>query len=368
MLASPSPPRNPSNRKLAWGLAGLLLSILLAGVLTTDFPCNDPYDDASTAMPGDGISTGLVVRKDLRAKWRCADVCCNQDYLALPDRAPEHAAPISEAELHVQLNECIASDVQVLTSPMPTEHLDQALTEAMNLGFLLDGIDQRTLTVTTIAIDRENTFERRELLFTDPYVGTFQGILLLPPGDGPFPAVVALHGHLDSAEVFQDQYNGRAFPGRGMAILMLTSRATDTALCEHTATRRLLLNGFTLVSLRVYETALALRYLRHRSDIDGVRIGLIGQSGGSVASNLTIRVLPDAFRAYVSDANGSYVNGTWGESGSELLDETAPALFGYHVLVNDFSSAGIPVLSAPYAYASGPDGIVRILDFFESHL
>jgi dipeptidyl aminopeptidase/acylaminoacyl peptidase len=122
-----------------------------------------------------------------------------------------------------------------------------------------------------------------------------------------------------------------------------------------------LLRGFNLVGLRVYETLLGLKYLRSRPEVDPDRVGLIGHSGGSSASNLTVR-LESAVRAYVSDCAVDWFK----SSDFELYHcETAPALFPYHEVINDFATAPVPVKAVPYGY---PNGMAEIFDFFDQHL
>jgi hypothetical protein len=139
-----------------------------------------------------------------------------------------------------------------------------------------------------------------------------------------------------------------------------TPRGAGVDQWEDLATRTLLRNGFTFLGVRIYETLLALKYLRWRGDIAADRLGLIGQSGGSVVSNVTVRIEP-RFRAYVSDCVGHYFSETEGR----LLDETTPGLHPYYQFINDFSTSVTPVLTTPYEYAGAmPD----ITAFFQERL
>ena len=135
----------------------------------------------------------------------------------------------------------------------------------------------------------------------------------------------------------------------------------------------LLMQGSTFMGMRSYETRLAAKYLRWNDKIDGERLGLIGHSGGSVASNISIHV-EDAFSAYVSDLTSDYINQGKGNprctgdaaSWECILDETSPNLWVQHWRINDFDRNPAAVLEVPYGYVAEEEGIELILDFFES--
>ncbi|MCZ7583374.1 MAG: hypothetical protein M5R36_08615 [Deltaproteobacteria bacterium] len=324
---------------------------------TADGDASAPDDDDDDGVIGTDCENEYCVTEidDPGAVWKCEgrQHSCMEDYLAFPSLAEPFAHPISEAALERQINEILKGDVPTRTKAIAPEALAGLLTDAMNVGFLRDGINKRPLTVTqTYAIETE-TYRERELLFTDPYVGTFKGLLLTPLGDGPHPAVIALHGHWDTPESYRDFNGGADFPQRGLAILILAVRVFGADENEDLVTRIMLRSGFSMMAIRHYETLLGLRYLQYRENVDNDRIGLIGHSGGSVASNLTIRLEP-AFRAYVSDCEGIYFN--IGLDGL-LIDETTPALYPFYPLINDFATSPRPVLDVPYGYAGEVDAI-----------
>ncbi|MBM4372196.1 MAG: hypothetical protein FJ098_11110, partial [Deltaproteobacteria bacterium] len=202
----------------------------------------------------------------------------------------------------------------------------------------------------------------RHLLFEDPWVGVFEGILLLPEGTGPFPTILALHGHNDSAAVFRDDYHGSEYPGRGYGILMLTLRVMGSGLAsltEHEVAVKFVEEGYALMGMRVYEGLLGLKYLRHAAGIDHTHIGLIGHSGGSSAGNLIVR-LDTGLRAYVSDHSVDWAE--WVPEFQVIHCETVPDLYPYSALLDDFSTAAVPVLRVPYKYANGMDEVFGFFD------
>ena len=317
----------------------------------------EPEDDAASdeADADAGRETCNVVEEEASGRaWECdAPEGCTAGYDAFLALAAEFARPIAEADLLGQLWDLETGAVPTVAGPLPAEELRAAIVDALNVGFLLDGLCERPLQIAVTSDTTTAEFRQLELLFTDPYVGTFPAVLLLPLGTGSFPALVALHGHGDDAAVYRDDYHGREWPARGVAILMLTLRVMGIDVDENRVSHDLLRAGFALAGLRSYETLLAAKYLRSRSDVAADRIGLIGHSGGSSVSNLTVRI-DTSFLGYVSDNVVDWFR----SSLFELYHcETAPALYPYHDLIDDFSTSSVPVLAVPYGYTDGLDPI-----------
>ncbi|MBM4397796.1 MAG: hypothetical protein FJ087_19175 [Deltaproteobacteria bacterium] len=326
---------------------------------------NDAVPDtgAPDASPEPG---GVVERVDLGATWSCTNPgTCTQDYEAFIALAAAHARPVPEGSVAAKLAAIDAGEVASVPGPLSPEALREVVVDGLNVGFLLDGLDDRLLTVTTIGKTEGTDAWEHHLLLEDPWVGTFEALLLVPKGEGPFPAVVALHGHDDDARVYRDEYHGAGYPGRGYAIVMPTFRAMKggiDALAEHEISVRLLDQGFTLIGLRAYEALLCLKVLRHLPSIDPDRIGLIGHSGGSSTGNLVVR-LGAGFAAYVSDFAVDYAE--WLAALAIVHCETVPDLYPHAALINDFATSGRPVLSVPYGYT---DGMEPIFSFLGEHL
>jgi hypothetical protein len=309
----------------------------------------------------------VTLKEDLGAKPPCEDqAMCVEDYQRFIELAQQYARPVSEADILQSLQDIDAGLVPMQAGPMEPEALRTAILEGLNIAFLADGLDERPLTVTTIGVTQSADVVETRLLFQDPWVGTFEALLLTPSGPGPFPTVLALHGHGDDPLIYRDEYHGGEYPGRGLALLVPGLRAMGSgppAIIENTVTKKLLVQGFTLMGLRVYEALLAYRYLRARPDLaEPGRIGLIGHSGGSSAGNLVARVEP-RLAAYVSDYQIDYAE--WLAPYPFYHCETVPALYPLNGLINDFSTCPAPVLTVPYKYT---DSMERIFEFFGCRL
>jgi hypothetical protein len=329
-----------------------------------DAGADDDDNDDNAGADGVGpLSINVIETEDLGAEWDCRHaISCIWDYEKFIDKAADFARPITPEELTQSIADVENGLVGPATDPLPADELRAAIGRALGIDFLLPGVDQRPLAVTRIANFDEADYHEEDLLFTDPYVGQFFGIMLTPHGEGPFPTVLAVHGHRDSAQRYRDLFHGSEYPGRGLAILMLTMRAMFIDGFEHHISRDLLLNGFALIGMRTYESQLGFKYLRWRDDVVHDRIGLIGHSGGSSTSNLTVRLDP-RFAAYVSDLQIDYCE--WGTLWEPWHCETVPALYPYHLLINDFSTAAVPVKTVPYGYTNGME---EIFDFFDEWL
>ncbi|MDP8254485.1 MAG: hypothetical protein P9M14_01925 [Candidatus Alcyoniella australis] len=333
------------------------------GASTDDDDSNDDDDDSGDDDEVQCPNQYCVFEdEDLDADWDCIEQhTCVDDYLTFVQIAAEHGAPVSSEELDQQLEQIELGQVDVLDQLPPGQELGELIVEQANVGFLRQGINQRPLYVTVIRRDQTARYYERELLLADPYVGTFKAILLIPKyKDEPFPAVLALHGHNDAPAVFRDDYGGASYPDHGYAILMLASRAMAGGQSEDLVTRSMLQGGFTLIGVRGYEALLGLKYLQYLEQVDNDGIGLIGHSGGSVAGNLLVRHEP-GFKAYVSDCFGEY----YAVDNGLLQDETAPALYPYHELINEPESCLTPIYQSPYGFYGEMD---QIFQFFDEHL
>ncbi|MBI2059905.1 MAG: hypothetical protein HYT87_09060 [Nitrospirae bacterium] len=333
-----------------------MLEALIFAALAVSCGCT-----ADTQSRPEGCRT-LTVEDKPGADWACEDSkSCTGDYLAFPAIAAPYASPITEDELNRKLSDIPAGRTPIVAEPMPAETLREMLLDRLNMRFLEEGLDNRPLKVAITGETSSAEYEETALLFEDPLVGTFKGILLTPKTGGPSPGIVALHGHGDTAEIYRDTFHGNEYPAHGYAILMLTLRAMNIDADEHEVTRTLLLNGFNLISLRVYESLLGLRYIRCREDVDPDRVGLIGHSGGSSTGNLAVRIDPK-LRAFVSDHQVD-----WYKSGDDepYHCETAPDIYPYFELINDFPTSPTPILQVPYGYLFG---MKPIWDFFKERL
>ncbi|MFH1468907.1 MAG: hypothetical protein ABIO70_31265 [Pseudomonadota bacterium] len=328
-------------------------------------PVEDTGDSADTGMPpGDEFE---IVEVEGGA-WPACERGCWEDYLDLGDRAPQCVVPHTHEELVAAMAAIDHREVDAYTTPVAPEKLQRRLMEILRLDCLEADLPARDLEVRVIERSTWEGFERLDLLFVDSYVGRFAGILLLPGGEGPFPAVVAIHGHGSWAEDYLTYFQGDLFPPQGVAILALDMRASEAGAVENDVSWSFLLDGFLFMGIRAYETRRALDYLRWRPDIDGERLGLIGHSGGASASNLTVRTDLE-LAAYVSDWSTEYWNEQCDPSTFEcILDEMAPDLYPQHLRIADFSTSPVPVLEVAYEAATTTAGMEEILAFFAEHL
>ena len=333
-----------------------LVLVILAGVACQ---CRE-----KAALPQENsIDRGAFVaveeRQDPAAEWGCnSSVDCVGDYMKFLDRASRQAKPVTKAELEREFRQ------SGLTAPyrdrLPAEELREAIIERLNIGFLLDGWRERRLEVAVVASEPTPNGTKKRLLFRDPWVGRFPAILLLPAGEGPFPSVVAIHGHGQSADTFLEDFPEVVrLQQQGFAILIPTLRAVNADANEDRVCRAFLQRGFTLLGLHVYEALLCRKYLAY---LFGAQMpcGLLGHSGGSVDSSLIIRLVDD-FDAAVTDAVGYFIADYHGL----IIDEAVPKLHPYHGLIGDPTTGGVPVLAVPYGYELSWD---RVFSFLDTHL
>ena len=115
------------------------------------------------------------------------------------------------------------------------------------------------------------------------------GLLYRPDGEGPFPAIVALHG---AGGIFPYQlWWARYLSQQGYVVLMVDSYCKRGVLCEHSsgdddpARGRVMRNWDRIpVPQRVADAYGALDHLKSLSYVEGDKIGVVGWSwGGSAA-------------------------------------------------------------------------------------
>jgi dienelactone hydrolase len=320
----------------------------------------DASQDALPALPN------VVEKIDPGATWKCDDpATCTEDYYQFLKMAPPAGKGRTAEGLTEMLAAIDAGEVPLIETAQSAQELGQVISDALGIGFLLDGLAQRELTVTTIETSQRPDCIEKHLLFEDPWVGVFEGLLLLPKGEGPFPAVLALHGHGDSAAIYRDSYHGIEYPGHGYAILMITFRAMGSglaALTEYEVALKFMEKGYALMGMRVYEGLLGLKYLRCVGQVDHGRIGMIGHSGGSSTGNLLVRLDP-GLSAYVSDYAIDWAE--WEPTFKVIHCETVPDLYPYSTQINNFATCAVPILEVPYKYTNGMD---EVFGFFDGRL
>jgi hypothetical protein len=236
--------------------------------------------------------------------------------------------------------------IEILEEPLPPEDLAQALVRAQGMCFLREGAAARPLLAEIAAREDGGTFDMQRLVLSDPYVGRFEAVLLLPKGAGPFPAAVVMPGHGDSADDWVADYHGGWYPWSGFALLVLTQRALCADSVEHRTAFRMLRLGWSMLGIRSYEALLGRKVLRALPSVDGERIALIGHSSGSIAANVTIRTRA-GFRALVTDRTDTYFAYF---HRPEIADVMSPGVFPFFRLINDFGTSEVPVLQAGYGY------------------
>jgi dienelactone hydrolase len=156
---------------------------------------------------------------------------------------------------------------------------------------------------------------------------TLTGWLFKPAGNGPFPAVVMMHGcngvysYSDPTKGLANQYRewGDRLTGAGYIALLVDS-FTPRKVAQNECNSA---NGVSEVTDRPYDAVAGLKYLTERSDIFTDRIGLLGWSHGGSATMMTMDVskygTSNNFKAAVAfypgcglyNALGGLENSTW---------------------------------------------------------
>jgi len=303
----------------------------------SDSACSNPYC--------------VTERSDLGRLWYCGEPTdpagcgCVEHYMQFPDKTASHAAPLpgGATELNRDIQRIRNGGVEPIGRSMTSDELAGIVSKQLNVDFIIDDINGRVMEVLLVADKKQSGIVQRKLVFSDPYVGSFEGLLMYPEGQSGLPAIIALHGHSDSPQTFYERTLRKKGPGEGFALLIPSCRALCSENAEHVVTEKLLVNGFTVQGLRLYETLLMLKYLQyldHESGlVDSARVGLIGHSAGAVSVILAMRALPQGtFGAYAADYTSRFC---WPDQ-EILTSDNIPGLWPYHQQINDFDGKLLP--------------------------
>ncbi len=297
---------------------------------------------------------------------------CTLEYEQFVNKASSagHGKAISRKDLQRKINDYrLIPEKNIYPGSLTKKELKNHLIEAVNLGFLLEGINGRPLKTTVISYNSnpDLRYDQVELLFEDPWVGKFKATWLKTTHKFPKGGIIALHGHETRNEQdFINKFFGSEYPKRGYDLILPMQRP----LCFKEKNSGdfftyLLSHGFSMLQIRAYEVLLIAKFLKYH----GVEnIGLIGHSGGSTFANFTVRIAPQVFAAHISDYLQDYYL-TFG-SHDMLTDTSHPDVFRYCELINDLSTTGIS-LEAPYGYADNAAGksfMPQTFEFLDKHL
>jgi hypothetical protein len=289
---------------------------------------------------------------------------CRGGYFDFIDRHAGEANPRSRLEVEGEI------ELADATRPSAPQGLDsvtlkQRILSGLAIEDLVTGLESRQLLVAVLAEEVRDGIGERHLLIGDPEVGSFEALLLVPPGDlgmtTPRPAIVGLHGHRQTAADFADHHLGRDLAKRGFYVLIPTFRFHDCRPSEARIALRLLENHRTLLGLKVYEALLMTRILASMEEVDRGRIGILSHSGGSSVADLAVRI-SNRFSAVVLDLRVNFRD-RCGVLGAHC--QTVPALD--QIAADLYREEGPPVLKVPYKFEATAVR-AQILTFFETAL
>jgi len=307
------------------------------------------------------LATQATTLEDFPPPPRCPVIEeCVVDYLNFPAIAPDPASPLPDATLSGLLEQMDHQQLPLTPGPISAPQMRTLLLDGLNAHKLISEGSPGKFRYETGPKRQRDSFVETEIAIIDPLVGTIRGVFFSPPGLGPYPAILVVHGHTDTPGDLFERIGLQTITDAGFSLLMLEQRGAGADYWEDRTSRRLLRAGHSFLGLRVYESILGLRLLRSLPAVAPDQVGLLGHSGGSIVSNITVW-LNEGFSAYVSDHSSDYLNIVDGWMG----DETSPAMHRLHRQINRHDASPTPTLQMPYDY---PMGLDRVIQFFQRHL
>ncbi len=198
------------------------------------------------------------------------------------------------------------------------------------------------------------------------------GLVYVPDGPGPFPAVLGTAGHADEGKAsptYQHAWTSlvrRGFvvlaydpPGQGERLEYFDAARGGSRVGigtrEHMMTgQQLLLSGRTIGAYMVQDGRRALDYLLTRTDVDPKRIAVAGNSGGGTQAALLAATEPRLAAAVVSCYMTSWAD-MWNVPGPQDSEQILPGFVG-----RGFDFADFAIVAAPRGFLVSS----AIKDFF----
>lgn len=167
--------------------------------------------------------------------------------------------------------------------------------------------EQVPLKAKALGVMRRDGYRLEKLMFQTMPDVWMTAHAYVPEGDGPFPAVLCVHGHHREAKqspVVQARCLGLV--KQGYFVLAVDAfgageRGIGKKLGEYhgeMVAATLIPTGRVLAGIQVYENMRAIDYLQSRSEVDGSRLGVTGASGGGNQS-MYIGAWDDRLKAVV---------------------------------------------------------------------
>ncbi|MDO8602998.1 MAG: hypothetical protein Q7O04_04020 [Candidatus Omnitrophota bacterium] len=328
----------------------LLFILLVVGFLALCVFVKRPFQEPEfNVTEKTDLSLDIKISQD--------DISSCRDFIKNNER---YRKPISKAKFSKQINDA-QGYLKAHPSGKIAKDLRKTIISELNIGFLLNKINQRELVVKVVTVQQREGFTENELLFKDPQVGTFSVLFLVPDKrKGSCSAIVGLHGHDGSNKMFKDEYFVEELAKKGFAVIMPSFRAMCCDRIEEAISEELYLSGFSFMGWRVYETYLVIKYLKSKKFIN--KIGIMGHSGGSDVAYLVSIINPN-LQALVYDMYPLQLNIFKGV----IHCETIPNLAYYSPQINNSATLKIPSLKIGYD-CFNQDELRKMTIFFKEKL
>lgn len=156
----------------------------------------------------------------------------------------------------------------------------------------LDPLPERNDLNATVTGILERDRYRVEKLYYEPLRGArVAANLYVPVGAGPFPGVVYVCGHNETAKI-DYQHHGQWFAQNGYVAIVVDAIQIGESVGDHYGTIfeqywHWYSLGYTPAGVEVWSAMRALDYLQSRQEVDPTRLGITGLSGGGTMSWFT---------------------------------------------------------------------------------
>lgn len=279
-----------------------------------------------------------------------------------------HSVEKIESDLIVELNNEKSEELLEEVNPY---FLREKIIQLLNIGFLLERLNNSKPEVYEREEKEYKDYIEKRIIIKDNQIGDLEVLALIPKetkkSSGKFPVIIGMHGHGMNADSFKKEFFAETLAKEGYIVIIPEYEGLD-CYYECNASKELLLNGFSLIGLNLYRTALVLEYSKTLENADREKIGAIGHSAGSAILNLLLIINKDVSAA-VTDFDSDYSIKLEDNNCCILgiFHETVPGLRKYSKVINNNSNVNIPHLVFDYGY-NGAEDKKKILLFFNKNL
>ncbi|MBI4845801.1 MAG: hypothetical protein HY810_04930 [Candidatus Omnitrophica bacterium] len=174
-----------------------------------------------------------------------------ESYYRFPENHCKYQKKIPPEDLDKMINESKSKEFfESKSKKLESGNFKKLIIEKLKIKYLLDELNKKPAEVICVNIADKQNYTEKKLLVKDRNVGCFEVLMLQPKQKNlKYPAIICFHGHGQSNKDFPPQYLVEDLIREGFVLIIASFRAMGLTEAEYLISKKLLLNGFTLMGL-----------------------------------------------------------------------------------------------------------------------